>query len=227
MRTKVLIAMLFLIVPRAWAQPGPVVPPELPWAETGESLPGEFPEAGLDSLNRSLALIEIAKADEALAASSFWHRLIPHVSVNGGIGMRDIVFTDGTGSLVLPKDSYRFTVALSLSDLFDGSARARAEIDRAEAETRYLLVVRKQSLARLALLRKKYDLAGELAALREELDLRTSLAAFQELLFTQGRIDYHAFSGAKIDLIRLKRSVAVFVSRLGEIERTLAGEPGR
>jgi hypothetical protein len=227
MHMIILIAMLVLLAPRAGGQPEPAGPPEQPLIESAENLAPEISPLGLDSLYRSLALIEIAKADEAIQASNFWHRLVPRVSVNGGIGMRDLVFTDGTGSLVLPKDSYRLTVALSLSDLFDGSACARAQIQRAEAETRFLILSRKQSLARLALLRKKDDVAGELAALREELAVRTSLAAFQELLFTQGRVDFHVLSGAKIDLIRLKRSMAGLSSRIRDIDRALAATAGQ
>lgn len=222
-----LIAMLLLLAPAAISQTDPWRLPELSLMESSASLIAEMPPAGLDSLYRFLANLEIAKADQALAASSFWHRLTPNVSVNGGIGVRDIAFNDGTGSLVFPKDSYRLTVSLSLSDLFDGSAGARAEIQRAEAETRLLILSRKQSLARLALRRKKEDLAANLAALREELAVRTSLASYQELLFIQGRIDYRALSEARIDLIRLKHSVAGLSSRLGEIERALAGAAGQ
>jgi hypothetical protein len=227
MHMKILIAMFLLLAPCAGSQQEPAAPGEQPLSESAETVAPEIPPLGLDSLYRSLALIEIAKADEAVAASNFWQRLIPHVSVNGGIGMRDLAFTDGTGSLTLPKDSYRLTVALSLSDLFDGSACARAEIQRAEAETRFLILSRKQSLARLALLRKKDDVAGELAALREELAVRTSLGAFQELLFTQGRIDFRALSEVKIDLIRLKHSVAGLSFRLRDIDRLLAGAAGQ
>ncbi len=227
MLLKTLIAMLLLLAHGAASQPEPDGVPDQSPTEGAESLLPGIPPAGIDSLYRTLALLEIAQADQDLAASSFWRRLMPKVSVNGGIGVRDVAFTDGTGSLVLQKDSYRLTFALSLSDLFDGSARARAEIQRAEAETRYLILSRKQSLARLALQRKKDDLAGELAALREELAVRASLAAFQELLFIQGRIDFRVLSDAKIDLIRLKHSVAGLSSRLRETERMIAGTAGQ
>ena len=223
---KALIAMLLFFAPRAAGQPGPAGTQESSPAEFGESLTVEQSPAGLDSLERSLALLEIAKADQALKASGFWRRLVPHVSLSGSLGVRDIAFNDGTGSVVFPKDSYRLTFALSLSDLFDGSARASAEIGRAEAETRYLVLCRKQSLARRALLRKKEDLAANLAALREELAVRASLAAFQDLVFIQGRIDFRALSESKIELIRLKHSVAGLSSRLGETERLLAGAGG-
>jgi hypothetical protein len=180
---------------------------------------------GIDSLFRRIALLAVAQAQEEVTATDFWHRLIPRVSVEGGIGMRDIAFPDAGGALLLPRDSYRLTLALSLSSLIGGSAHTCAELHLAETETRFLILLRRQFLARRALQRKKEELYSELAALRDELSVRGSAVACQELLFAQGRADFHALAGARIDLIRLKHSASRLEISVRELEETLAAEP--
>jgi len=201
---------------------------EVPDPAGGESVAVDPPgrsSYGLDSLYRRLASLEVEKAREEAASSNFWHRLIPQVSIAGSAGIRDLAFQDAGGALPLPKDSYRLTVGISLSSLLEGSEHMRAELRLAETETRFSVLLRRQTLARLALERKKKELSAELAALREELSVRGSAVACQELLFAQGRVDYHAVAGARIDLIRLKHAVARLEIRVHELEKTLGGEP--
>ena len=193
--------------------------------EAGAADPSGRSSPGLDSLSRRLASIEVDKARGDVASSNFWHRLIPQISIGGNVGIRDLAFQDAGGALLIPKDSYRLSVGLSLSALLDGSEHARAELRLAETETRYAILVRRQSLARLALERKKNELRAELTALRDELSLRASAAAYQELLFAQGRADFHALAGAKIELIRLSHAVARLEIRVHELEKALAWEP--
>ncbi len=180
---------------------------------------------GLDSLYRRLALLEVEKARSLVTSSDFWHRLIPRLEAGGGVGVRDLAFPDAAGALLLPKDSYRLTIGLSITSLLDASEHARAEFHLAETETRFSILIHRQALARLALRRKRSELSAELAALRDELSVRASAAAYQELLFAQGRADYHALAGARIDLIRLKHAVARLELGLRELEKTPAGEP--
>jgi hypothetical protein len=184
------------------------------------SLPGAT-VAGLDSLERVLASLQVAKAAEAVESSCFWQRL---VSLDGGIGMRDLAFPDASGgSLLLPKDSYRLTLSLSLSALIDGSAHTRAELQLAEMKTRFLILLRKQLLARLSLERKRAELSADLEALREEITLRHSAVACQELLFTQGHIDVRTVAAARIDLIRLSHAASRLEARIRELGEMLAG----
>ena len=199
--------------------------PDPAGGEAGPADPSGRLSPGLDSLYRRLASLEVQKAREEAASSDFWHRLIPQVSMGGGVGIRDLAFQDAGGTLLLPKDSYRLTVGISLSSLLEGSEHMKAELRLAETEIRYSILIRRQSLARLALERKKEELSGELTALREELSVRGSAVACQELLFAQGRVDYHAVAGARIDLIRLRHAVARLEFRVHDLEKTLGGEP--
>ena len=201
---------------------------EVPDPAGGESVAVDPPgrsSYGLDSLYRRLASLEVEKAREEAASSNFWHRLIPQVSIAGSVGIRDLAFQDAGGALLLPKDSYRLTIGISLSSLLEGSEHMRAELRLAETETRFSVLLRRQTLARLALERKKKELSAELAALREELSVRGSAVACQELLFAQGRVDYHAVAGARIDLIRLKHAAARLEIRLQTLGETSGGAP--
>jgi hypothetical protein len=227
MPVKFLIALLFLVHIQTASQSVPGAGGEVPETGSAESDSAGIASPALDSLSRSLAVIEVAKAHEALEGSDFWHRLIPRLSLEAGIGVRDIAFPDAGGTIVLPKDSYRASIGLSLSGLIDGSAHALAALQLAEAETRYAVLVRRQTLARLARVRKRNEIAAELAALREELALRTSAMAYQELLFGQGRADFHALSGARIDLIRIKGAVLRLETVLRGLETSLPGDPGQ
>lgn len=225
---KPLIAIFLMLLVHAAALPNPVRYPAP--ADTGESPAGAVPDAevfspGLDSLERVLACLEVARAEEEVARSDFWHRLIPRISFESGIGVHDVAFADPSGSLVIPKDSYRITFSLSLSGLLDGSACTLARLRLREMQTRYAVLLRKQSLSRRSLERKKNEFSAELASLREELRVRESDVACRELLFAQGRADFHALSGARIDLIRLHHSCARLAAAVRAVESALAEYP--
>jgi hypothetical protein len=224
---RVLVAILLLFPCHARCQSEHDESPEAPDPGSGEAgAPGSsaYPSPGLDSLYRHLAFLEVAKAREAVTSTNFWHRLIPLVSLGGGIGMKDLAFPDAGGTLVLPKDTYRLTLGLSLSALLDGSTHAGAELRLAEMETRLSILVRRQFLSRLSLERKRNELSAELEALRDELAVRRDAVACQELLFAQGRADFHSLAGARIDLIRLKRAVARLEMSVHDLEKALAGQ---
>lgn len=228
MTMKTFFVILLILPARAFAQsdhgewPGTADPPgAVPGASAGEG----YASFALDSLERRLAQIGIEKAREAAVSTDFWHRLIPRVSAEGGLGVRDLAFPDAGGMIVFPKDSYRITASLSISGLCDGSAHARAELELADAEARFALLVRRQSLARRALESRRSDLTIVLGGLREELLLRQSASECQDILFIQGRIDFHAVAAARIELIRLRQAVARLALRLGESENAGAGTP--
>jgi hypothetical protein len=228
MPVKTLAAIILLLLPcRVKCQHEPDQPQEVtdPVGEAPGAPDVSFSSSpGLDSLYRRIAVLEIAKAHTLIASSGFWHRLIPRVSLGGSIGLRDLAFPDAGGAVIIPKDSYRLTFELSLSALLDGSDEARAELHLAETETRFSILIRRQSLALLALERKKMEFSGELTALREELSVRGSAVAYQELLFAQGRADFHALAGARIELIRLRHAVAALEMKVKDLEKRLGGE---
>jgi hypothetical protein len=228
MPVTILAAIILLLFPcRVKCQYEPDQPREVP-DPVGEA-PGapdvSFASSpGLDSLYRRVALIEIEKARSLVESSGFWHRLIPGVSLGGSLGLRGLAFQDAGGAVIIPKDSYRVTFELSLSALLDGSDHMRAELHLAETETRVGILIRRQSLALLALERKRKELSEELTALREELSVRGSAVAYQELLFSQGRADFHALAGARIELIRLRHSVAALEMKVHDLVKRLGGE---
>jgi outer membrane protein TolC len=223
---KILIAIVVLLPFQVRSQTEPDERQEAPDPVSGAAGAPDVsvnPSPGLDSLYRRLASLEVEKARSLATSSNFWHRLIPQVSLGGAFGVRDLAFPDAAGTIFLPKDSYRVTVGLSLSALLDGAEHTRAELHLAETETRFSILIHRQSLARLALEGKKNELSADLSALREELSVREPAVAYQELLFVQGRADFHAVAGARIDLVRLKHAVARLEIRVRELEKTLGG----
>jgi hypothetical protein len=228
MSIRILIAIVILLPFQVKSQTEPIERQDGPDSVDGDAgapdvVPGT--PSRLDSLYRRLALLEIAKARSLVASSDFWHRLIPRASLEGSIGVRDLAFPEAGGTVILPKDSYRLTFGLSLQSLFDGSEETRAELHLAEAETRFSILMRRQHMMRVAFERKKDELSAELTALRDELFVRKSAVAYQELLFAQGRADFHAVAAARIELIRLKNAATRLEIRVRELEKTSGGEP--
>ncbi|HEX9006946.1 MAG TPA: hypothetical protein VF889_06605, partial [Bacteroidota bacterium] len=88
-----------------------------------------------DSLERALAVLALTRAEELVAATAFWRKLIPRIQVGASAGIREVVFHDITGALMLPKDSYRLSATLPLDELFDGSRHALALLERDQART--------------------------------------------------------------------------------------------
>ena len=174
-----------------------------------------------DSAARRLAAIEVAKADLEVSASSFWRRLVPSVTIGGTLGIRDLMFPETGGVVVFPKDSYRITATLSLSGLLDGSKHALALLAREEAEARRARLILNQDAARAELRRKAVRIRAELTALEEELVVWRSLAAYQEILFTQGRADFHAVARTRVDGIHLRGAVARAAVMLRAVEEAI------
>ena len=180
-----------------------------------------------DSAARMLAVIEIAKADGEAAATSFWRRLIPSVTLGGTFGIRDLIFPEAGGTMILPRDAYRISATVSLSGLFDGAGHERAELARQEAEARLALLLHRQEAARLVLRRKAAQLREEISALEEELAVWRSLVDYQELLFTQGKTDFRAVARARVDGVRLRGAVERAHAMLHGVEDALSGEEGK
>ncbi len=224
MKTFAVILLMIPLIAGAQSVPDPSLEsPDLPDGAAGTPGRTDVSSPVLDSLARRLAILAVARAREEAASSDFWHRLMPRVSVEGGVGVRDIAFPDASGTIVLPKDSYRLTLSMPLSSLLEGSVHARAELGVAESETRFAMLLQRQALARRALERKKRELEEELAVLREVLVLRGSVLACLELLFAQGRADFRALAGSKVELTRLRHDATRLALRIREIDETLAG----
>jgi hypothetical protein len=166
-------------------------------------------ESCLDSLSLALLRIEIAKAQERATETNFWRRLIPHANVSASFGMHDIVFVDPTNYVpyILPRDAYRLTVSLSLSDLFNFSTHTQAvlELQRLQTEMTYQKVQKAQS--RRSLEEQLSALQDQLVSIEGEMTIIQDLLRFNQLRFQQGKIEFDALARSKLELSAASRSI--------------------
>lgn len=196
----------------------------------GESFPlgispvGELPAdlgGPLDSLYRLDARLEIDKALEALSSTDFWHRLMPTLALSATLGIHDLAFQQSAVTVLLPRDAYRLSARLPVSELLDGSAHERAQIELARAEARYAIVLARQRQRRI-------DLTGKLIGYVHERDFQAkhvrildSLRAYQEILFLQGRTEYHLLAKSRIDVLRERLALEHLQTNIRALEATL------
>lgn len=210
------VALLLTIAARLLAQEDPDGPRPLSNEEL--LLPAGWTEAvPQDSLIRKLAIIEIARAEEAVSATGFWHRLTPKIQLGASLGASEFLFPDPAGGYFFPRDSYRISFSIAPLEIFDGSAHALALLQRAEARTRYALLLGKQSQARLALARKRIALTQDLALAREQMDLSRLLLEYYELLFRQGKAEFHTLTRSRLEAVKARSGYLDLERRVREL----------
>jgi hypothetical protein len=154
----------------------------------------------LDSLRLELARLEINRSAARVSSTGFWHRLIPKLQVGATFGVRELVFPDLAGALVLPKDSYRLSISYALADIVDGSQNEAAQFQYREAVLKYHLL--EESLARARL-----SAVEELGLLQDELLIARSLLIFHTMEFEEGKGEYPALANARLEVMRLEKAI--------------------
>jgi len=162
-----------------------------------------------DSMALSLLEIDIGKAEEKVTSTRFWRRLIPQVHLSASFGIRDLMFIDPASFVpyLIPHDSYRLTISLSLNELFFSSQHAQALFDLDKLRTEYALRKNQLALSRQALERQLSDITEELQFLAEELLLIQDLLRFNELRFSQGKIEFDTLTRTRLELLAVKEAL--------------------
>src|SRR5438309_1141532 len=104
----------------------------IPPAGSSEGLlPGEPETADEDSIELRLLEIDAERYRLEAEHSNLWHRLIPAVHLSAGFGWKNVLVVDPAtlAPSMLPKDAYRLTIGISLSDILDGSKHSTAELE--------------------------------------------------------------------------------------------------
>lgn len=216
---KSLVMPLLIFSALAPAQEELESPAEAPRDERA-AMPALSPSPSQDSLARHIALLAVARAEEAVTASDLWHRLIPRVQLSASLGARDILFPDASGGFLLPRDSYRVTVSIAPAEILDGTRHALALLQLSEARARYAILLGRQSDARLARMRKCLALTHDLALAREQVDLSRLLLEYYELLFKQGKADFHTLTRARLDAVKMRAGFLELERRVREAGST-------
>jgi outer membrane protein TolC len=176
----------------------------------------------IDSLHLEILSLEIQKAQLQVEETNFWHRLLPQIQFSAGFSTKDIVFLDPTNATyLLPKDSYRLSVSLSISDIFDGSKHENAKLNLTKLQLEY-----EQTKQRQAALRQHHQ--NELSTandvqknLEESLKLKEDILRFNELLFKQGKIEFDVLIKSKLDLLTTQNSIIQLKQQKHDLELSL------
>ena len=183
-----------------YGQPVPVFPPET----------GTVPIYRIiDSLEIHKLEIDIQKADEQATQTNIFHRMIPNISISASYGIGNLLFIDPSSytTYVLPKDAYRLSLSLSLSELLFSSKHSEALLQLTRLTTEYQHMKYLQEATQIALRLELLDIGDKLQSLEKQLSMIEDLIRFNELRFEQGKIEYDALLRTKIELLSLQTNI--------------------
>ena len=141
----------------------------------GQPVPVFPPEAGtvpiykiIDSLQLQQIEIDIQKAEEQVSQTNFFHRLIPNMSISASYGIGNLLFVDpsSTATYVMPKDAYRLSLNLSISELFFSSKHSDAILQLSRLQTEYQHMKYLQEATQIALRLELQDIGEKLKSLK-------------------------------------------------------------
>ena len=183
-----------------YGQPVPVFPPET----------GTVPIYRIiDSLEIHKLEIDIQKADEQATQTNIFHRLIPTISISASYGIGNLLFIDPTSTTtyIMPKDAYRLSLSLSISELLFSSKHSDALLQLSRLQTEYQHMKYLQQATQIALRLELLDIGDKLQSLEKQLSMIQDLIHFNELRFEQGKIEYDALVRTKIEMLSLQTSI--------------------
>jgi hypothetical protein len=173
------------------------------------SVPGftlAIPDTVADSLQLLLLDHAIALAEIEERRTSFWYRLIPDVRVSANLGVQQLVFIDPSTytPYVLPKDAYRLTLSLSLSEVFnfDKHTTARIQHDRVQVQRQlaHHQFMRNNERRHFERIQRQLDLE----TLKERETLINDLVRYTEILFNQGESTFDDLVRVRLQQLHIK-----------------------
>ena len=168
-----------------------------------------FSQTSSDSLSLNLLETEIQKAEIAVQQTDLLHRMMPQMHLSASYGIRDIVFYDPSANspYFIPRDAYRLTLSLSITDLLDGSKHDLALNQRERLRIEYQLGLRKIAESRSARTRKAGLLDAERELLEEELRILEKIEEYTQMLFEKGKVEYDALARCRLQIINVKKNL--------------------
>lgn len=163
----------------------------------------------LDSLQSYLLGLEVGKADAVAQRTDFWHRLVPKITFSASLGVSDIAFTHSleSPSYILPKDAYRLTISLSLSEIINTADHEIALLERERRVAEQSALHLRQQNERERRTRRTAALREELSLLEEELRILERIAAFNLILFEEGKIKYDSYARSQLQIIAARQRI--------------------
>jgi hypothetical protein len=182
----------------------------------GQPVPVFPPEAGtvpihriIDSLELYKLEIVIQKGEDQVSQTNFFHRLIPQISISASYGIGNLLFIDpsSTTTYIMPKDAYRLSLSLSLSELLFSSKHSEALLQLTRLTTEYQHMKYLQEATQIALRLELLDIGDKFQSLEKQLSMIQDLIHFNELRFEQGKIEYDALIRTKLELLSLQSDI--------------------
>lgn len=163
----------------------------------------------LDSLDLRQLEINLEKAESEFTQTNFLHRLIPEVHLSASYGLGNLLFIDpnSTTTYITPKESYRLSLSLSLSDLFFSSKHSDALHQLQLLQTQYQHRKRTQMITQQTQQQELQIINDKISSLETEASMITDLLHFNELRFEQGKIEYDVLIRTKIELLTLQINI--------------------
>jgi outer membrane protein TolC len=185
----------------AFAQIDPVSPADA--TPVFDSLIQSMDSVCLDYSRIKLLDAEIKKAQLHVTQTSFWYRLIPNISFSANFGVKDIIFMDPNTFVqyYLPKDAYRFSINISINEIFNFSKYTEAILNLEKCKTQF-------SQAKLEYTQNLRKIQSRISATKElltfateELEMKEDILRYNTLRFEQGKIDYDVYISSKLDVL--------------------------
>jgi outer membrane protein TolC len=210
---SLVIAMISLAIEASWTSAQSLPRPTPPGAPTGRS-PAEprtpddpGPGRGRDSAEIRLAEIRVAEAAVALEESSWWRRCLPRVNLSASFGMSEVLFPDPGVPSILPRDTYRLTLALPIHELLDFSRERQARLKLEESRLRLAELRMSHAVEKSSADRRSAAALAELILLREEEELVRRLVRYYEVQFEQGEVRFDTLLRARLQLLNTRARI--------------------
>jgi hypothetical protein len=186
----------------------PMLPPEPGTVSFYDSTVGHTfvcAPSQIDSLELSQLALGIQKAEDQVSRTGLLYRLIPEVHISSSYGIGDLLFIDpsSTSTYILPKDSYRLSFSLSLSELFFSSKHSEALLQLTMQQMEYHHKIILQQKNRSMLLQEASLLEEKIRSLETQVSMIQDLLHFNQLRFDQGKIEYDILIKTKLELLSL------------------------
>ena len=178
-----------------------------------------FSQSSGDSLTLALLETDVRKAELEVQQTGLAHRLIPQVRLSASYGVRDVVFFDPStdSPFLIPRDSYRLTLSLSVTDLFDGSKHDLALCQLERARTEYLRGREKLRDGRTVREKKLGLLREERRLMEEEAAMLDKIAEYDQMLFERGKLAFAELSRSRLQVIAAKERAERLLLEISEL----------
>jgi hypothetical protein len=183
---------------------------------SGQPVPVFPPEAGtvpiyriIDSLELNKLEIDIQKTEEQISQTNFFHRLMPQISISASYGIGNLLYIDpsSTTTYIMPKDAYRLSLNLSISDLLFSAKHSEALLQLSRLQTEYQHMKYLQEATQIALRLELQSIDEKLKSLESKTLMIQDLTRFNEMRFEQGKIEYDALVRTKLESLSLQLEI--------------------